>query len=196
MTTKRTRWNKGVSGYTGKFSIGQTFDLWTIIDNTIIIGKNPRIRARCICGLENDVLITKLLHGKTHGCRKCTASGNRSKLWKGIGDIPRSYINSMKSGAELRNIEFDLTDEYMWNLYNKQHGRCKLSGLEIIFGTHNNQRKLSPRYTASLDRIDSKKGYIVGNVQWVHKDINRIKNNFSQDRFIELCRLVVNENSI
>lgn len=42
----------------------------------------------------------------------------------------------------------------------------------------------------SLDRIDSKKGYVVGNVQWVHKDINRMKNTFPQDYFIQVCKQI------
>lgn len=42
-------------------------------------------------------------------------------------------------------------------------------------------------YSASLDRIDSKKSYTVDNVQWVHKDVNWMKNKFDQDYFIEMC---------
>ena len=44
--------------------------------------------------------------------------------------------------------------------------------------------------TASLDRIDSNLSYIKDNVQWIHKDLNRMKNEFSQDRFIEVCKAV------
>lgn len=44
---------------------------------------------------------------------------------------------------------------------------------------------------ASLDRIDSSQGYIKGNVQWVHKDINKMKFDLSQDRFLELCNIIV-----
>lgn len=46
--------------------------------------------------------------------------------------------------------------------------------------------------SASLDRIDSSKGYEQGNVQWVHKDINNMKQSFSQDKFIDWCKKVVN----
>lgn len=44
--------------------------------------------------------------------------------------------------------------------------------------------------TASLDRIDSSRGYVEGNVQWVHKDVNFMKQALSQERFVELCTLV------
>jgi hypothetical protein len=41
--------------------------------------------------------------------------------------------------------------------------------------------------TASLDRIDSSKGYIEGNLQWVHKDVNIMKMDLSQVEFIDYC---------
>jgi hypothetical protein len=45
-----------------------------------------------------------------------------------------------------------------------------------------------------LDRIDSSKGYIVGNVQWVHKHVNVMKNIFSQEMFIFICNQVSKNN--
>lgn len=45
--------------------------------------------------------------------------------------------------------------------------------------------------TASLDRIDSAKGYVEGNVQWVHKRINLMKGTLSEKDFIAFCQMVV-----
>lgn len=50
------------------------------------------------------------------------------------------------------------------------------------------------KQTASLDRIDSTKGYIKDNIQWIHKDIQRLKLNFSQTKLIELCQLIIDYN--
>ena len=44
--------------------------------------------------------------------------------------------------------------------------------------------------TASLDRIDSKKGYTIDNVQWVYKKINMMKQNYDQKEFVNLCCLI------
>jgi len=54
------------------------------------------------------------------------------------------------------------------------------------------KKKDDSEKTASLDRIDSnyEKGYLRGNVQWVHKDINRLKMNRSDDSFIAICARV------
>ena len=47
--------------------------------------------------------------------------------------------------------------------------------------------------TASLDRIDNSKGYEVGNIQWVHKEINMMRGPLPIDRFIELCGFVADK---
>jgi hypothetical protein len=49
--------------------------------------------------------------------------------------------------------------------------------------------------TASADRIDSSRGYVEGNVQWVHKWINLMKLDHSQHDFISYCAAVAIHNS-
>lgn len=92
--------------------------------------------------------------------------------------------------ARDRKIEFNLTIEYLWELYLLQKKKCALTGEDLCFGKYT--KDISR--TASLDRVDSAKGYIVGNVQWVHKDINLIKGQYSQSYFISLCRRVAHHN--
>lgn len=45
-------------------------------------------------------------------------------------------------------------------------------------------------YTASIDRIDSSKGYIKGNIQIVHKTLNKMKLNMRDEEFIAICEEV------
>jgi len=44
--------------------------------------------------------------------------------------------------------------------------------------------------TASPDRIDPSKGYVEGNVRWVHKTINSMRNSMCDQEFRRWCRLV------
>jgi hypothetical protein len=55
-----------------------------------------------------------------------------------------------------------------------------------------NKEVKEKKQTASLDRIDSTKGYIKGNIQWVHKDVNKMKWNWNQSNFINWCKLITN----
>ena len=48
---------------------------------------------------------------------------------------------------------------------------------------------------ASLDRIDNTKGYEIGNIQWVHKDVNWMKHDFDQSYYIQTCKMVANNNA-
>ena len=43
---------------------------------------------------------------------------------------------------------------------------------------------------AYLDRRDNTRGYEADNVQWVHRDINRMKSDFAEDYFRRLCAAV------
>lgn len=77
---------------------------------------------------------------------------------------------------------------YLWKLFLKQNGKCALSGLGISFGGLIGEKRSST--TASLDRINSTKGYIKGNVQWVHKHINKMKWDFDQNYFLSLIEYI------
>lgn len=120
----------------------------------------------------------------------------KEKNWKGYEGISGCAWRGYKNGALTRNLEFDVDIEYIWELYISQKGICKLSGVPIEINQEigNLNRYGSQRGTASLDRIDSKRGYIKGNLQWVHKDINRLKSNWPEEQFVKMCKQVAEYN--
>jgi hypothetical protein len=101
--------------------------------------------------------------------------------------IPSEFWWKIKSGTrrKSRDLPFDISKEYSADLFQEQGGRCALTGLELTFDVNSENGR-----TASLDRKDSALGYVEGNVQWVHKDINRMKLAYCQDYFIEMCARV------
>jgi len=66
---------------------------------------------------------------------------------------------------------------------------CPYSGIELQLASHINT-KIDPIYRASVDRIDSSKGYIKDNIQFVSTCINYMKNTLSHEKTIELCKLI------
>lgn len=42
----------------------------------------------------------------------------------------------------------------------------------------------------AIDRIDSNLDYHLVNIQIVHKDVNLMKNRFSQDYFLDICKKI------
>jgi len=113
-----------------------------------------------------------------------------SKIWKGFGAISKSYWNSIKRAAINRNQEFLVSIEEAWQKFLDQKGTCVFTGEPICFVS--DYSRIKSKQTASLDRIDSSKGYLIDNIQWVNKDINKIKTDFAQERFLELCFKIYN----
>lgn len=68
--------------------------------------------------------------------------------------------------------------EFLKSLWEKQNGICPYTGLKMVLS---GQEKHTP-YSASLDRIDSSKGYIKGNVEFVCLFVNYGKNGFRQEQ--------------
>lgn len=119
--------------------------------------------------------------------RRCEAS----PMYTGYGEITGTKWGSIKSAAKIRNLEFLITIEEAWNLFLKQDRKCALTG-DILFLAIDTSEWLSGVTTASLDRIDSSKGYTLDNVQWVHKYVNLMKRELSQQDFVDICCKVTN----
>jgi hypothetical protein len=111
----------------------------------------------------------------------------KKALGTAVGDLTGAKWNAIITNAKARGHKVSISQQEAANLFKKQNGQCALSGLPLVL---NETVKRSKFITASLDRIDSNKGYERGNVQWVHKDVNKMKNTFEQGYFVELCRKI------
>lgn len=93
--------------------------------------------------------------------------------------------------ARKRYKEFNMTLENLADQWVSQKGICPFSGLTLELPDYKRQVHFSIR--ASLDRIDSSKGYVVGNIQFVSTMINLMKSNLSdQDVYKFRDQLVKN----
>ena len=101
-------------------------------------------------------------------------------LWSGFEEIHGKWWGNVRRGAKQRGHEFNLSIEEAWNLFKKQSGKCALSGVDLKFCKSIREVKDT---TASLDRIDSSKGYTIDNVQWVHKTVNLMKQGIDMNEF-------------
>lgn len=133
-------------------------------------------------------------HTKSCGCDRAyfkKQTGSKSKVWRGYGEMGGRYVSAIKHRATLKKLEYDLDAKYLWELYEKQNRRCALSGVELTFSPTTRQRTIG---NLSLDRIDSTRGYVRGNVQWTHIDVNYMKNDLSNAEFIDWCKRISAKN--
>lgn len=115
--------------------------------------------------------------------------------WKGYKELSGTLYNKYKRGAEKRGLEFNVTPQFLWDLFIKQNRKCALSGIEIYFSKTEGRKRDTKEITASLDRIDSNKGYTEDNVQWVHKKVNTMKMQMEEKEFISFCKEIAKYNS-
>ena len=145
----------------------------------------------CTCDTELEVLSSSLRAGRTKSCgcdksRYAKTTGDRNVGFKGFREIRAKFWHGYRQGAARRGIEFRLTMEYAWGLFETQDRKCALSGVPIGFGT----LAKGAHTSASLDRLDHLEGYVEGNVQWVHKQVNVLRNTLPVVEFIEWCRRI------
>lgn len=90
-------------------------------------------------------------------CQQCAAERRgkvQSKLNGKIGDLSLTRFSKLKKSAESRDIKFELTIDYLWNLFESQKHICAITGDYI-----------NSIEEASLDRINSNGYYSKDNVQ-------------------------------
>ena len=102
---------------------------------------------------------------------------------KSIEHRLRYVIQLGKERARVKNIEWNLSLEFLLSLWTTQDSKCAYSGVPLTFETNH-------PHTISLDRLDSSKGYTEDNVQFVCTIVNYIKQRFDEDVFFDYCSLV------
>jgi endogenous inhibitor of DNA gyrase (YacG/DUF329 family) len=97
----------------------------------------------------------------------------------------RYYISNARKNAKSKRYAFNLTIEYLKNLWDKQKGICPYLGTQMYLDEVGYDRHRAAN-SASLDRIDSCEGYIEGNVEWVCLFVNLGKNGFTKQQVKDL----------
>lgn len=178
--------------------VGKRFNKLLIIEKAKYRG-SPKNRKQywlclCDCGTKKEISLSAIKSGQIScGCIKLTnriKPHKKSKRFEDYEELYGVYWNSLFLQAKNSEREFTIDQKYVYDIFIKQKRKCAISGLPIYFAQITKEKQ-----TASLDRIDSTKGYIKGNVQWVHKDINKLKSNWVEKKFIDLCNLISKNNS-
>lgn len=177
---------------------------WEIIEE-YSNGLRRMYKVQCSCGKIESRRKDHVLSGRTKECKVCSCKTTlrlhpnpvfSKRSHKGVGAISLTLWRAIRNGAKIRNIPFEISIEFAWNLFVKQAGKCALSGVYLSISS--DLKSCNPDYskiTASLDRKNSFLGYTEENVQWVHKVINRMKGTLSDEEFKAVCTEVSNHKS-
>jgi hypothetical protein len=88
-----------------------------------------------------------------------------------------------------RNKIVDITIEDLKEIWELQEGKCTYLKINLILSSYSKIKK-DPIYSASLDRIDSNKGYEKGNIQWISRSMNYMKNDITDQEVRFIIKLI------
>ena len=163
------------------FEIGQKYNRLEIID---ICGydkhKNKMYKCRCDCGNIITVRGNALTSGNTKSCGCYGFESRKAKRLPNNKGVINQIILGYKRHARDRGLDWELTYEQVEDIIQSPCFYCgeEKSNLKI---TKNCQEGF--RYNG-IDRIDSSKGYVIGNVVASCKKCNLAKMDMDQKDFI------------
>lgn len=127
--------------------------------------------SKCQNYLEYDKFYKKKNNELFPYCSEC----NRSRL-NNFDNWLKALLDRKQRECKNKNIDFNLTFDYLKHLWDNQHGMCAYTLIPLTF--HNTDLA-----SAWLERINPSNGYTIGNVIWSSKGINCLKNNSSFQEF-------------
>jgi len=184
--TRKGKPNKNITILKDDIVIGYRYGMLVVKDRV-----KGGLLCICDCGKEKVLKSSRirLKQVKSCGCltKKC---GKKHHFFQGYEEISQSVFNKIRQKAIDRNLKFEITIEDLYKKFIEQKKLCAISKVPIKF-----KLNYKDEQTASLDRIDSTKGYLLDNIQWVHKKVNTMKWNIHQNEFIGWCKIIADNNS-
>lgn len=108
--------------------LNTSFGCYTIVNILPKDGKDTKVLCRCVCGAFSTHRLTHVLTSNNQtNCKYCVA------IYKDYGRIKGTNFNKLHKGALKRNLAFDISQEYIDNLFTLQAGKCAISGLTLSF---------------------------------------------------------------
>ena len=162
-------------------------------DNYVYHHKRYQVELTCECGKIVYRRLNNILKLKNIWCSKCKGYNlyperRKSSAWftKGIHIL---WYNEITSNLHRGNriIDCKINIEDLKTLYDDQKGICPYTGIYL-----NVLDLLKKESNASIDRTDSSKGYTMDNIKWVYKPLNIMKNRYSLEEFLFVCKKVTN----
>jgi len=103
------------------------------------------------------------------------------------------YLKSIKNSNRLKDKNVTLQDlKDQWEL---QEGICPYTNFKLKLRCHSDgavNKELDWYLYASVDRIDSTKGYVKGNIEFISLPINLMKNRYTKEQTKEFISLLIN----
>ena len=121
-------------------------------------------------------------------------NGRPENLISGNRRTPQTPFKWFMRNVNRRRFkkEVSINIDYIMEVWEQQKGICPFTGWELVLPVNScvfASKDDRPR-RASLDRVDSSKGYVKGNVRFISVMANNCKNNFTDEEVKTFCKAV------
>lgn len=145
-----------------------------------LFNKNPK-------GSGGVSKLCRNCHNNHKSVKKCEYRRNL-RLKRAIKDNDIEFyikrrVLKLKSDCKRKGIEFNLTKEFLYNLWKKQNGKCFYTNLEM--NNSLKQKGFQSWNSPSLDRLNPDKGYVENNVVWCTFAVNSFKQSLTYQDFMD-----------
>lgn len=127
-------------------------------------------------------------------CRNCRTKRTNEIKKEYSNDVALTKVLQMrflaaKDRSIKKNIPFDITKKYLKELWNKQNGKCAISGIEMTFEQCNGRTPTN----VSIDQINPNNGYTKGNIQLVCMAVNQMKSDLKIEELYDFCSAILEQ---
>lgn len=92
-----------------------------------------------------------------------------------------------KNRASKKGLEFNLTIESLVELWNKQNGKCAITGIQMTHTILEGKIKTN----LSIDKINPTLGYTINNIQMICNIVNVMKSDMDMKELKYFCNLII-----
>jgi hypothetical protein len=146
------------------------------VGNTLAEAKtNIQRYYRGVCKVHGNTILTTL----DNACPQCQNINAQLRRKNNTEfNRTREKFFEIQRRAESKNIPFELSIDDIRTMITETKV-CPVFGVDLVIGGGDN--------APSIDRLDSSKGYVVGNVIVMSSRANRIKNNATADEVMQVA---------
>jgi len=141
-----------------------------------------------VCNIEKEDIEFNRVKGK---CNPCCYFQEYNRIKEMMGHpetgetvyLKKVILSKAKKRSKKKNLEFNLT---LADLISIKNNTCPILGCEILY-----KSGIDHKLSASLDRIDPTKGYIISNVKIVSHEGNTLKNRNNFHSAVKMLEYII-----
>lgn len=104
-------------------------------------------------------------------------------------------LSLSKKRAAKRGLDFNISKDYILDLFREQDGKCFYSGVSMNIVKEDGEIFHDP-LKMTLDCIQPSLGYTKGNVVWCAFCVNSFKQKMSIDQMVSICNGIIKNSSL